>query len=62
MLDLRKSEIRTLLGSDVVLVTDMLERRDDVIRSLGCDAAQRAFQAAEALGFVGPEQRTSGKS
>ncbi len=49
MLDLRKSEIRTLLEKDMVLVTDVLERREEVIMSLGRDAAQRAFEAAETI-------------
>ena len=57
MLDLRKSDIRTLLEKDMVLVADVLQRRDDVILSLGREAAQRAFQAAEALGFEGPEKQ-----
>ncbi len=51
MLDLRKTEIRTLLSKDMVLASDVLTRRDTVIRSLGPEAAQRAFRAAEALGM-----------
>lgn len=49
MLDLRKPEIRTLLEKDMVLVSDVLGRRDEVIRSLGHDTAQRAFQAADSI-------------
>ena len=53
MLDLRKTEIRMLLDKDMVLISDLFEKRDEVIRSLGRDTAQRAFRAAEALGFGG---------
>ena len=53
MLDLRKSEVRVLLEKDLVLISDMLQKRDEVIRSLGRDTADRAFRAAEALGFGG---------
>jgi hypothetical protein len=56
MLDLKKSEIRTLLEKDMVLVADVMRRKNDVILSLGRDAAQNAFQKAEALGFEGAEQ------
>jgi hypothetical protein len=49
MLDLRKSEIRMLLGKDLVLVLDVLSNRDAVIRTLGREAAERAFQAAESV-------------
>ena len=53
ILDLKRTDIRTLLEKDMVLVKDILERRDDVIRMLGRDSAQTAFHAAEALGFDG---------
>jgi hypothetical protein len=49
MLDLRKSDIGSLLAKDMVLVSDVLERKDEVIRSLGREAAHRAFQAAESI-------------
>jgi hypothetical protein len=49
MLDLRKNEIRALLEKDMVLVSDVLEKRDEVIRTLGREAAQNAFHAAEAF-------------
>jgi hypothetical protein len=42
-----------LLDKDMVLISDLFEKRDEVIRSLGRDTAQRAFRAAEALGFGG---------
>lgn len=51
MLDLKRADIRMLLEKDMVLVSDILKRRDDVIRTLGRDSAQAAFKAAEALGF-----------
>jgi hypothetical protein len=51
MLDLKRSDIRTLLEKDLVLVKDIVVRQEEVIRCLGRDSAQRAFQAAEALGF-----------
>ena len=51
MLDLKRSDIRALLEKDMILVKDILERRDDLIRILGRDSAQKAFQAAEELGF-----------
>jgi hypothetical protein len=53
ILDLRKTEIRSLLEKDIVLVSDLLHKREEVIRSLGMDSAQKAFRAAEALGFGG---------
>jgi ATP cone domain/Restriction endonuclease len=56
MLDLKKSDIRTLLEKDMVLVADVMQRRDVVILSLGRDVAQKAFQAAEALGFAGTDE------
>ncbi|HEY3419543.1 MAG TPA: ATP cone domain-containing protein [Methanomassiliicoccales archaeon] len=51
MLDLKRSEIRTLLEKDMVLVRDILDKREDVVRSLGRDSAQRAIEAAEELGL-----------
>ncbi len=60
MLDLKKSDIRTLLEKDMVLVVDVLERKDEVVRSLGKDSALNAFHAAEMLCFVGPERKTTG--
>lgn len=62
MLDLKRSEIRTLLEKDIVLVADVLDRKDDVVRSLGRDSAMNAFHAAEMLGFAGPEDRTARKN
>jgi len=53
ILDLKRSDIRMLLEKDMVLVKDILERREDVIRILGRNSAQTAFQAAEAFGFDG---------
>jgi hypothetical protein len=53
MLDLRKSEIRALLEKDMVMISDLMVKRDEVIRSLGKDSARKAFLAAEALGFGG---------
>ena len=53
LLDLRKSDIRILLQKDLVLISDLFENRDEVVRSLGKDTAQNAFRAAEALGFGG---------
>jgi ATP cone domain/Restriction endonuclease len=53
ILDLKRSDIRMLLEKDMVLVKDILERREEVTRILGRNSAQTAFQAAEALGFDG---------
>jgi hypothetical protein len=56
ILDLKRSDVRMLLEKDMVLVSDILDRRDEVIRSLGRDVAQMAFHAAEELGFFGQEK------
>jgi hypothetical protein len=33
----------------MVLVSDILDKKDDVLRSLGRDVAQKAFEAAEII-------------
>ncbi len=54
MLDLRRSDTRMLLEKDLVLVKDILEKRELVIKTLGRDSAQKAFDEAESLGFTLP--------
>ena len=51
ILDLRKTESRALLDKDIVLVREMMDRRDEVVSILGRDVAQKAFREADELGF-----------
>jgi ATP cone domain/Restriction endonuclease len=49
MLDLRKYDIRTLLDNDIVLLSDVLDKRDVVIGLLGREGYAKVARMAESL-------------
>ena len=49
MLDLRKYEIRTLLENEIVILSDVIDKRDVVIGLLGREEYAKVARMAESL-------------